>query len=99
MLYYLSTSESGGIGRRARLRGVWYPRTGSSPVSRTKNRLNLSVQPIFYPSRRLGISSRVSVYFLRLDDIPFCERMIYNSCGIDDMQGFALIIFFYIAVE
>ena len=28
--------ESGGTGRRARLRGVWLHRTGSSPVSRTK---------------------------------------------------------------
>ena len=27
--------ESGGTGRRARLRGVWLHRTGSSPVSRT----------------------------------------------------------------
>ena len=27
--------ESGGTGRRARLRGVWYHHTGSSPVSRT----------------------------------------------------------------
>ena len=27
--------ESGGTGRRARLRGVWIHRTGSSPVSRT----------------------------------------------------------------
>ena len=31
-------SESGGTGRRARLRGVWIHRTGSSPVSRTKDR-------------------------------------------------------------
>ena len=30
-------SESGGTGRRARLRGVWIHRTGSSPVSRTKD--------------------------------------------------------------
>ena len=29
--------ESGGTGRRARLRGVWIHRTGSSPVSRTKD--------------------------------------------------------------
>ncbi len=31
--------ESGGTGRRARLRGVWFYRTGSSPVSRTNSRL------------------------------------------------------------
>ena len=30
----------------------------SSLVIRSKNRLNLRVQPIFYPSRRLGISPR-----------------------------------------
>ena len=29
---------SGGTGRRARLRGVWFYRTGSIPVSRTKRR-------------------------------------------------------------
>ena len=29
--------ESGGTGRRARLRGVWIHRTGSSPVSRTNS--------------------------------------------------------------
>ena len=33
-------SESGGTGRRARLRGVWIHRTGSSPVSRTKGSVN-----------------------------------------------------------
>ncbi len=32
--------ESGGIGRRARLRGVWFYRTGSSPVSRTNSKLS-----------------------------------------------------------
>ena len=32
--------ESGGTGRRARLRGVWIHRTGSSPVSRTKGSVN-----------------------------------------------------------
>ena len=31
--------ESGGIGRRARLRGVCLRRTGSSPVSRTRKRI------------------------------------------------------------
>ena len=32
----MTARESGGTGRRARLRGVWLHRTGSSPVSRTK---------------------------------------------------------------
>ena len=31
----ICSRESGGTGRRARLRGVWFIRTGSSPVSRT----------------------------------------------------------------
>ena len=35
-----ATRESGGTGRRARLRGVWIHRTGSSPVSRTKGSVN-----------------------------------------------------------
>ena len=29
--------------------------------------------------------------FLRLDDIQHFVLMIYNSCGIDDIQGYALI--------
>ena len=35
-VYNNKRRESGGTGRRARLRGVWFIRTGSSPVSRTK---------------------------------------------------------------
>ena len=34
----VSECESGGTGRRARLRGVWIHRTGSSPVSRTNKK-------------------------------------------------------------
>ena len=33
----LCVCESGGTGRRARLRGVWFYHTGSSPVSRTNS--------------------------------------------------------------
>ena len=40
-------SESGGTGRRARLRGVWIHRTGSSPVSRTKDRFERN-GPFFF---------------------------------------------------
>ena len=40
-------SESGGTGRRARLRGVWIHRTGSSPVSRTKDCLERD-SPFFF---------------------------------------------------
>ena len=39
--------ESGGTGRRARLRGVWIHRTGSSPVSRTKDRFERN-GPFFF---------------------------------------------------
>ena len=51
IIYMLPTGqpicESGGTGRRARLRGVWLHRTGSSPVSRTKQtRVRFSV-PLF----------------------------------------------------
>ena len=38
--------ESGGIGRRARLRGVCLRRTGSSPVSRTRRGF-LQWNPLF----------------------------------------------------
>jgi len=34
------------------------------------------------------------VYFCRLDDIQNFVLMIYNSFGIDDIQGFALIFLF-----
>ena len=44
-------SESGGTGRRARLRGVWIHRTGSSPVSRTKDRFERN-GPFFFCSIR-----------------------------------------------
>ncbi len=39
--------ESGGTGRRARLRGVWFYRTGSSPVSRTTKRTD-AVASVFF---------------------------------------------------
>ena len=58
----------------------------------------------FYPSRRLSISSRASVYiitegvshrakrvFLRLDDIQHYVLMICNSFGIDDIHAFGVI--------
>ena len=43
----LKKCESGGTGRRARLRGVWIHRTGSSPVSRTKDRFERN-GPFFF---------------------------------------------------
>ena len=44
LFFFVYNSErscgSGGTGRRARLRGVWFYRTGSIPVSRTIRSLN-----------------------------------------------------------
>ncbi len=48
LVYNVNCSRgSGGTGRRARLRGVWFYRTGSIPVSRTKKRLLR--KSFFYP--------------------------------------------------
>ena len=50
--------ESGGTGRRARLRGVWLHRTGSSPVSRTKK--HTSVCFFFLPLSQKPAAARKS---------------------------------------
>ena len=42
---------SGGTGRRARLRGVWFYRTGSIPVSRTNKKRRVLVALLFLLSR------------------------------------------------
>ena len=47
--------ESGGTGRRARLRGVWASHTGSSPVSRTKKRTKRSLRSFFIQAAKRGI--------------------------------------------
>ena len=41
-------------------------RMGSSPIDRTKKEVTFVYQKLllFYPSRRLGISSRASVYII-----------------------------------
>ena len=48
---YNAIRESGGTGRRARLRGVWIYRTGSSPVSRTIKALVIEANAFYF---RLG---------------------------------------------
>ncbi len=60
----------GGIGRRARLRGVWFIRMGSSPISRTKNRQGESLADFLtlHASRMYGgesncVSCPVFLYF------------------------------------
>ena len=76
-----------------------------SPAPEKKHLLSTDKRCFFsYPSRRLGISSRVSVYIiavgvyhhrrcilLRLDEMQHFVLMICNSFGIDEIQGFALI--------
>ena len=44
---------SGGTGRRARLRGVWFYRTGSIPVSRTNKKDSTSRRVFFVVRRRV----------------------------------------------
>ena len=39
----------------------------------------------------LYLTTRQRVFFLRPDEMQHCVLMIYNSFGIDDIQGFALI--------
>ena len=45
---------------------------------------------LFYPSRRLGISSRVSVYIIAAGVYHHAERVFLR---LDDIQGFALMIY------
>ena len=59
-------SESGGTGRRARLRGVWIHRTGSSPVSRTKDCFLRNSPFFFFDAKNLKIFKK-AVTFLRFD--------------------------------
>ena len=74
--------------------------TNSNLSISARKKPSLSTWLFSYPSRRLGISSRVSVYIIaegvyhhaervypRLDDIQACGLMIYNSFGIDDIHG------------
>ena len=48
MLYNIIVRESGGTGRRARLRGVWFYRTGSIPVSRTRKQASNSLSAFLF---------------------------------------------------
>ena len=43
----------------------------------------------------LYLITRQRVFFLRLDEMQHCVLMIYNSFGIDDIQGFALICLYH----
>ena len=61
-LLLLKKCESGGTGRRARLRGVWIHRTGSSPVSRTKDCFERN-SPFFLSKRIFFRKSEKSVTF------------------------------------
>ena len=65
--------------------------TGSSPVVSTKKFDKSELIEFFYPSRRLGISSRVSVYIIaegvyhQPKAVYFCDLMICNGKAIDDI--------------
>ena len=48
------------------------------------------VTSFFYPSRRLGISSRFSVYIIAVGVYHHAERVFMR---LDDIQGFALMIY------
>ena len=62
--------ESGGTGRRARLRGVWLHRTGSSPVSRTKKEGRQS--PTFFFVASDGFTEAVAAD----TSIVFAQRIV-----------------------
>ena len=73
-LYETTECESGGTGRRARLRGVWIHRTGSSPVSRTpKEHLFLQVLFCFF---LLFDGSETGRYRSTASDTPFGKKVI-----------------------
>ena len=88
--------ESGGTGRRARLRGVWVIRTGSSPVSRTNKKGTFVYQKFLfcYPSRRLGISSAPKGWISSITASRYCissRFSVYLSCGLMIYKAYALI--------
>ncbi len=65
--------ESGGIGRRARLRGVWLCHTGSIPVSRTKKQKASTIVLAFCFLLETTNLTRLQVYALELGS-HFCRR-------------------------
>ena len=60
----LVACESGGTGRRARLRGVWILRTGSSPVSRTTKKTGHQMCPVFFCVGRDGTEQSLTLFFV-----------------------------------
>ncbi len=72
MSYRKLKCEGGGIGRRARLRGVWFNRAGSSPVPRTNEAAgkDISLSAVFI----------YSILFLRkiysLSFINVCKKLL-----------------------
>ena len=81
--------ESGGTGRRARLRGVWFFHTGSSPVSRTKA---TALQWLFYfitafeclsfPSRRASLRVKINrCYFIPAGMAELVDALDSGSSG------------------
>ena len=75
--------EGGGIGRRARLRGVWFNRAGSSPVPRT-TRNKFYLFRFFYFIKHLHIlcQSPLSIYILTHNRIFINIFQIFSKKGL-----------------
>ena len=88
--------ESGGIGRRARLRGVWATVRVQVPfLAPTKKELLSTKSSFFvYPSRRLGISSPHEVRCISSAPLGLylITRQRASSLRLDDIQTFGLMI-------
>ena len=72
--YETTECESGGTGRRARLRGVWIHRTGSSPVSRTTKEHLFS--QVLFCFISLFDGSETGRYRSTASDTPFGKKVI-----------------------
>ena len=89
---------SGGTGRRARLRGVWFYRTGSIPVSRTKNkrRMGYILRLFFIQTAGLVWNQRAPRVVWNYDEVAHgIARSAYRIklLRLDAIHGVAVIPF------
>ena len=77
----MNVRGSGGIGRRARLRGVCFQRTGSSPVSRTRKRLRIGYSPESFSTKSTLSGGLNRIY----DEIPHAWDEIRLDGGLVDL--------------
>ena len=93
IIYVLPTRqlicESGGTGRRARLRGVWLHRTGSSPVSRTKKSYHFDTT-FFIHYGVMAYHQKRAIFSLFF---AYHHALAFIKLRNDDIQCFALMIF------